>query len=92
MNISLTPQLEAMIQAKVDSGQYSDASEVVGEALRILEVKEREERLHYELSIGLQAIEEGRTVPYSAELLKSLESEAIRRAKAGLPVSDVIKP
>jgi len=37
MHISLTPQLEAQIRAKVDSGLYNNASEVVREALRFME-------------------------------------------------------
>ena len=43
MNVSLTPQLEQMIRDKVDSGLYSSASEVVREALRLL--NENEQRL-----------------------------------------------
>jgi predicted nucleotidyltransferase len=36
MNVSLTPELEQYIRRKVDSGLYSNASEVVREALRLL--------------------------------------------------------
>lgn len=36
MNVSLTPQLEALIHQKVETGLYNDASEVVREALRYL--------------------------------------------------------
>ena len=42
MNVSLTPELEKYIQAKVDTGRYTSASEVVREALRLLEQKEQE--------------------------------------------------
>ena len=37
MNVSLTPELEQYIRTKVDSGRYLSASEVVREALRLLE-------------------------------------------------------
>jgi len=46
MNVSLTPELERRISARVDSGLYSTASEVVREALRRLFESEAEhERL-----------------------------------------------
>ncbi|MBA3946115.1 MAG: type II toxin-antitoxin system ParD family antitoxin [Herpetosiphonaceae bacterium] len=35
MNISLTPHFEALIQEKVSSGGYSNASEVIRDALRL---------------------------------------------------------
>ena len=37
MNVSLTPELEEFVSAKVQSGRYNSASEVVREALRLLE-------------------------------------------------------
>ena len=37
MNVSLTPELEKFVTAKVQSGRYTSASEVVREALRLLE-------------------------------------------------------
>ena len=40
MNVSLTPELEQYIRGKVDSGLYSNASEVVREALRLLLARE----------------------------------------------------
>lgn len=41
MNVSLTPYFEAMIREKVASGRYNNASEVVREALRLLEAEDR---------------------------------------------------
>ena len=37
MNVSLTPELEKFVVTKVESGRYNSASEVVREALRLLE-------------------------------------------------------
>ena len=34
MNVSLTPKLEGFVKAKVKTGDYNNASEVVREALR----------------------------------------------------------
>jgi antitoxin ParD1/3/4 len=41
MNVNLTPQLEEMVRTKVSSGMYTSASEVMREALRLLEEQDR---------------------------------------------------
>jgi antitoxin ParD1/3/4 len=46
MNVSLTPQLEQLVHDKVKSGRYLSASEVVREALRLLEERDRLHNLH----------------------------------------------
>ncbi|MCA8258275.1 type II toxin-antitoxin system ParD family antitoxin [Burkholderia sp. AU31624] len=41
MNVNLTPNLEAMVKAKVASGLYNNASEVVREALRLMAARDQ---------------------------------------------------
>ena len=41
MNVNLTPQLEELVRSKVSSGLYTSASEVVREALRLMEEQDR---------------------------------------------------
>jgi antitoxin ParD1/3/4 len=41
VNISLTPELEQMVDNKVKSGRYASASEVIREGLRLLEEQEQ---------------------------------------------------
>lgn len=41
MNVSLTPELDRFVLGKVESGRYNSASEVVREALRLLEEQDR---------------------------------------------------
>jgi len=41
MNVSLTSELEKFVADKVASGRYTSASEVVREALRLLEREEK---------------------------------------------------
>ncbi len=43
ISISLTPELVGMIKAKVEGGRYSSTSEVVREALRLMERMELRE-------------------------------------------------
>ena len=40
MNVHLTPELEQLVRNKVHSGRYNSASEVVREALRLMEQKD----------------------------------------------------
>jgi len=43
ISVSLTPELIGLIKAKVDSGRYTSTSEVVREALRLLERADQQE-------------------------------------------------
>lgn len=68
MNVSLTPELETLVQQKVQSGLYSSASEVVREALRLLNDRDtiqqqRLEELRREIKVGLDDLNHGRIVP-----------------------------
>ena len=67
MNVSLTPELELLIHKKVESGLYLSASEVVREALRLLEERDRLnamkfEELRKEIQIGLDQADRGELV------------------------------
>lgn len=42
MNVSFTPRLDGFVEQQVSSGWYKSASELVREALRLLEIKEQE--------------------------------------------------
>ena len=78
VNISLTPELGAFLQNRVKSGRYQTTSEVVREALRLLQnqEKEREEGLK-QLKAKLQR---GATEAGRGELLEADEVfEELRR-------------
>ena len=60
MNINLTPQLEDLVRSKVTSGLYNSASEVVREALRLMEREDQMRaatlsQLRQEIQEGLQS-------------------------------------
>lgn len=64
MNISLTPELERLVQEKVKSGLYNNASEVIRDALRLLVQRDSMGRLYEgwlaaEVEIGWQQLERG---------------------------------
>ena len=65
MNVSLTPELEGLVTAKVESGMYNSASEVIRAGLRLLyeHDKAREEKLDWlkiEIQKGIDDLEAGR--------------------------------
>ena len=73
MNVNLSPKLEAMVKAKVASGRYTSASEVVREALRLMErqdqLKELQlEQLRQEIQNGLTS---GEPISWNPEAIKA---------------------
>ncbi len=83
MNISLTPELEKFVSAKVQSGRYNSASEVVREALRLLGEHDsaRAARLaefNEELSRRLASLDRGEAVDPAAARAK-LQRRSQRR-------------
>ncbi len=85
MNVSLTPELERYVQAKVESGMYNSASEVVREALRLLVEREmlHESRLDHVrrmVAEGLADVDAGRLVD-GEETYKKLRRRVPRRRK-----------
>ncbi len=48
MNVSLTPELEKLVQEKVASGLYNSASEVIRESLRLLHERDRVREIRLE--------------------------------------------
>lgn len=92
MNISLTPQLEALVRRKVESGLYNSASEVVREALRLLEERDRRERLRAAVAIGDEQLARGEVVDWTPDFLERLKREAAEEDRRGLPISDDVIP
>jgi antitoxin ParD1/3/4 len=88
MSVSLSPQLEAMIRERVESGRYRDASEVVQEALRLLEEHEKLEHLRSLLAVGLEQARRGELIEFTPEYMKDLHrrvGEAFRRGDKPKP-------
>ena len=89
MNVNLTPELENLVQNKVKTGRYNSASEVVREALRLLEERDqilvlRREELRKKITEGLDSLRRGEGVD-GEEVFDRLEAEldAMERRQAG---------
>lgn len=72
MNVNLTPQLEELVRAKVSSGRYTSASEVVREALRLLEEQDRlrEVRIAELRDEVRRGLDSGPSQPWDAKAVK----------------------
>ncbi|MEK6745439.1 MAG: type II toxin-antitoxin system ParD family antitoxin [Pseudomonadota bacterium] len=73
MNISLTPHFEEMVKNKLASGSYHSASEVIRDALRLLEERDNErsiklEELRKQIQLG---IDSGEPKPMNIENIKA---------------------
>lgn len=92
MNVSLTPQLEELVRNKVASGRYNNASEVVREALRLLEEYDRYEAFRAAVAAGYEEAERGELIPHTAELFEEIKREAAANAKAGRAIDPLVTP
>lgn len=64
MNVSLTPELAKFVETKLKTGRYQSASEVMGEALRLLEDEDRLRNLRFgevrhKIQQGLEQLNQG---------------------------------
>jgi putative addiction module CopG family antidote len=77
MEITLTRELQALVEERVRSGFYQDASEVVRDALR---------RVWIDPNVDSTALEEmllegleGSAIPWNKETMESIRREALSR-------------
>jgi antitoxin ParD1/3/4 len=88
MNVSLTKELEQLVAARVKTGRYLSASEVIREALRLLEERDqlhqlRLAELRRDVKKGLDQLDRGLGGPLDATALKQrLRAEFLRPAGA----------
>lgn len=85
MNVSLTPELERMVNEKVKSGLYNSASEVIRESLRLLQEQDelkriRREELRREIMRGVEQIRNGEGVKVKASELDDFAEKLIEEA------------
>lgn len=90
MNVSLTPKLEAIVRKKVESGMYSNASEVIREAIRIMDQRDQIARLRTEIAEADAQIDRGDYYEESPEFWTHVIAESDRMEREGIePDPDV---
>lgn len=91
MKVDLTPQHEAMIREKVASGRYNNSSEVIAEALQLLEQQDKLRRLRASITKAQEQIARGEGIPVTPEYLAALSLEVDERDRRGdQPSVDVL--
>ncbi|MEQ3692059.1 MAG: type II toxin-antitoxin system ParD family antitoxin [Thalassolituus sp.] len=86
MNVSLTPQLEDYVKQKVAAGMYNSVSEVMREALRLLEerdaIKEMKlAALRRDLQEGIDELDQGKGTPLDMDDIKA-KARALKESKS----------
>lgn len=76
MSVQIAPDVEAMIRKKVDAGQYDDADEVLREALRALDERDRLRQLRASLIHAKEQVERGEFVEWSPSFVDEVSREA----------------
>jgi antitoxin ParD1/3/4 len=85
MNVSLTLELEQLVQEKVNSGRYLSASEAEREGLRLLEERDRLyqarlSELQKEITVGVEEADRGELI--AGEVVMQEIYEVLRQAEA----------
>ena len=80
MNVSLTPTLEELVHKKGATGRYNSASEVIREALRLLEERDEMRQMRLaalgrEIGVGLDQLERGEVTEYDDRALNTLAGD-----------------
>jgi antitoxin ParD1/3/4 len=74
--MTLAPEIAAMVEEKVRSGQYHSANEVLREGLRLLEERDhlrqmRQDQLRREIAVGIMKADAGESAPLDMEAIKT---------------------
>ena len=90
MTITLTDELEELINEKVRSGVYKSADEVIMASLRLLKAKEEGmEALRREIMRGVEDIQQGRFAAYTNDAeIEAFSDEIIRQGQERRNVSE----
>ncbi len=86
MNVSLTPELKQFVSNQVESGRYTSASEVVREALRLIEEHDAARAVQLaefngEIGRRLATLDRGESVT-PADARARLQAKSERRGKS----------
>jgi antitoxin ParD1/3/4 len=93
MHINLSPEMEQFVQGKVDTGFYSNASDVIRDAIRRMrEEDEKIAAIRAALREGDEQLNAGKGIRYSRDVLTQATDRARTNAKRGKKVKSAVRP
>jgi antitoxin ParD1/3/4 len=81
VNVSLTQELEKMVAQRVASGRYASASEVIREALRLLDERDRLAELRREVQAGVDDLDRSDRVAFDSTTAERIKQAGRARRK-----------
>jgi len=79
--VSLTPKLEDFVKSKVKTGGYNNASEVVREAVRLLQERDEDRKLEAALKRAIcDGEKSGMPIPWDPETVKEQARKSVKGA------------
>lgn len=93
MPVQVLTRTEDEIDKLVASGQYANAGEVIGAAVRLLAERERKLRwLRDELAIGEEQERRGELIELTPERFEEITRRGFDDARNGKPIKDAVQP
>jgi antitoxin ParD1/3/4 len=93
MHINLSPEMESYIKAKVSSGFYGNATEVIRDAIRRMQAEEqRVTAFRKAAAEGEAQLDRGEGTAYSRDLMNKLADTARKNIGSGKPIDPDVVP
>ena len=93
MHVNLSPEMETFIKAKVASGFYGNATEVIRDAIRRMQAEEiRVAAWQAAIKVGDDQLDRGEGIAYTPETLNDITQSAISAMHSGTPTDADVLP
>jgi antitoxin ParD1/3/4 len=93
MHVNLSAEMEGFIKSKVASGFYSNATEVIRDAIRRMQADEiRISAWQSAIKQGADQLDRGEGIAYSPAVLENITKSAIEAMHSGKPMDSDVLP
>jgi antitoxin ParD1/3/4 len=93
MHINLSPEMEGFIKAKVATGFYGNATEVIRDAVRRMQAEEAHSAaFRAAVKIGDEELDRGLAREYTPAVLEEITRKALKDMHSGKPIDPDVLP